>query len=95
LVLANEPNVVLINSVDTELRGSLVVVGIPAFNEEKTIASVVLGAQKHADIVVVCDDGSKDLTVKLLSALEQWLFVMKKILVMALRCRVCLSELMS
>jgi glycosyltransferase involved in cell wall biosynthesis len=62
LVLANEPNVVLINSVDTELRGSLVVVGIPAFNEEKTIASVVLGAQKHADIVVVCDDGSKDLT---------------------------------
>jgi glycosyltransferase involved in cell wall biosynthesis len=40
----------------------LVVVGIPAFNEEKTIASVVLGAQKHADIVVVCDDGSTDLT---------------------------------
>ena len=38
------------------------VVGIPAFNEEKTIARVVLEAQKHAHIVVVCDDGSADLT---------------------------------
>jgi glycosyltransferase involved in cell wall biosynthesis len=40
----------------------LVVVGIPAFNEEKTIARVVLGAQKNAHVVVVCDDGSTDLT---------------------------------
>jgi glycosyltransferase involved in cell wall biosynthesis len=39
-----------------------VVVGIPAFNEEKTIACVVLEAQRHADEVVVCDDGSVDLT---------------------------------
>jgi glycosyltransferase involved in cell wall biosynthesis len=39
-----------------------IVVGIPAFNEEKTIARVVLKAQKHADKVVVCDDGSSDLT---------------------------------
>jgi glycosyltransferase involved in cell wall biosynthesis len=39
-----------------------VVVGIPAFNEERTIARVVLEAQKHADVVVVCDDGSTDLT---------------------------------
>ena len=38
------------------------VVGIPAFNEEKTIARVVLEAQKSADVVVVCDDGSSDLT---------------------------------
>ena len=44
------------------LHGPLVVAGLPAFNEEKTIARVVLGAQKHADIVVVCDDGSTDLT---------------------------------
>lgn len=40
----------------------LVVVGIPAYNEEKTIARIVLQAQRHADIVVVCDDGSSDLT---------------------------------
>jgi len=39
-----------------------VVVGVPAFNEEKTIAKVVIEAQKYADKVVVCDDGSKDLT---------------------------------
>jgi hypothetical protein len=38
------------------------VVGIPAFNEENSIARVVLGAQKYADAVVVCDDGSIDLT---------------------------------
>lgn len=39
-----------------------VVVGVPAFNEERTIARVVLEAQKYADKVVVCDDGSTDLT---------------------------------
>jgi glycosyltransferase involved in cell wall biosynthesis len=39
-----------------------VVVGIPAFDEEKTIARVVLRAQGYADKVVVCDDGSSDLT---------------------------------
>lgn len=37
-------------------------VGIPAFNEEKTIAKVVLLSQKYADKVVVCDDGGTDLT---------------------------------
>ncbi len=44
---------------------SVVVAGIPAFNEEKTIARVVLEAQKYADIVVVCDDGSADMTAKI------------------------------
>jgi glycosyltransferase involved in cell wall biosynthesis len=39
-----------------------VVVGVPAFNEEKTIARVVLESQRFADKVVVCDDGSSDLT---------------------------------
>jgi len=39
-----------------------VVVGVPAFNEEKTIARVVLEALKYAGRVVVCDDGSTDLT---------------------------------
>jgi len=36
-----------------------VVVGVPASNEEKTIAKVVIEAQKHADRVVVCDDEAK------------------------------------
>jgi glycosyltransferase involved in cell wall biosynthesis len=39
-----------------------VVVGIPAFNEEKTVGKVVLQSQKYADKVVVCDDGCSDLT---------------------------------
>jgi len=40
----------------------MIVVGIPAYNEEKTIAKIVLLAQRYADTVVVCDDGSQDLT---------------------------------
>jgi len=39
-----------------------VIAAIPAFNEEKTIAKVVLQTQKYVDDVFVCDDGSKDLT---------------------------------
>jgi len=40
----------------------MIIAGIPAYNEEKTIARVILLAQKHVDAVVVCDDGSQDLT---------------------------------
>ncbi|HML02328.1 MAG TPA: glycosyltransferase family 2 protein [Candidatus Bathyarchaeia archaeon] len=40
----------------------LIIVGIPAFNEERNIARVILEAQRHADLVIVCDDGSTDLT---------------------------------
>jgi glycosyltransferase involved in cell wall biosynthesis len=61
LVLADDSDIVDKNAV-ANLHKPLVVVGIPAFNEEKTIARVVLGAQKHSHIVVVCDDGSSDLT---------------------------------
>lgn len=43
----------------------VVIVGIPAYNEEKTIAKVVLNAQAHAHVVVVCDDGSTDLTAEI------------------------------
>jgi len=43
-------------------KKSLVIAAIPAFNEEKTISKVILLAQKHVDKVVVCDDGSTDLT---------------------------------
>jgi len=42
-----------------------VVAGIPAYNEEKTIAKVVLRAQRYVDRVVVCDDGSSDLTAEI------------------------------
>jgi len=39
-----------------------IVAGIPAYNEEKTIAEVVLKAGCHVGKVLVCDDGSKDRT---------------------------------
>ena len=40
----------------------MIVACIPAYNEEKTIARVILQAQKSVDAVLVCDDGSTDLT---------------------------------
>lgn len=43
----------------------MIVAGIPAYNEEKTIARVILLAQRYADMVVVCDDGSQDLTAEI------------------------------
>lgn len=39
-----------------------IIAGIPAYNEEKTIAEVVLKAGCQVGKVLVCDDGSKDLT---------------------------------
>ena len=42
-----------------------VVVAIPAFNEEKAIAQVILQAQKYANRVIVCDDGSRDMTAEI------------------------------
>jgi len=35
---------------------------VPAFNEERAIAGVVVGALGQVDVVVFCDDGSCDLT---------------------------------
>jgi len=44
---------------------SLVVAAIPAFNVERTIAKLVLEAQKFVDVVLVCDDGSTDSTAEI------------------------------
>jgi len=43
----------------------VIIAAIPAYNEEKTIAKVVMLAQKHVDRVVVCDDGSTDWTARI------------------------------
>jgi len=40
----------------------LAIACIPAFNEEETIGKVVLQSQRYVDKVVVCDDGSTDMT---------------------------------
>ena len=39
-----------------------VVVGIPAYNEEKNIAKIIVSLKKMADRIIVCDDGSADST---------------------------------
>jgi glycosyltransferase involved in cell wall biosynthesis len=44
------------------LNKLLRVVCIPAYNEERTIAMMVIGCQAHVDRVIVCDDGSGDMT---------------------------------
>src|SRR2546426_4204121 len=46
-----------------------VVVCIPAYNEEKTIAKILARAKKFADQVIVCDDGSNDSTGEVAEAL--------------------------
>jgi glycosyltransferase involved in cell wall biosynthesis len=62
LVSNEEPEIFSDAIAVAELCKPLVIIGIPAFNEEKTIARVVLKAQKYAHFVVVCDDGSTDMT---------------------------------
>ena len=44
------------------------IVGIPAYNEENTIASIVLKAKRYVEDVVVVDDGSSDETAELAEA---------------------------
>ncbi|MGB2815130.1 MAG: glycosyltransferase family 2 protein [Dehalococcoidales bacterium] len=41
-----------------------IIVGMPAYNEEKYVGSVVLQARQFADEVVVVDDGSSDRTAQ-------------------------------
>lgn len=48
-----------------ELGHCKIVVLIPAYNEERFIGSVVLQARKHADEVIVVDDGSSDATAEI------------------------------
>ena len=39
-----------------------IIIGIPAYNEEKNIASIIAKLGKIASEIIVCDDGSSDLT---------------------------------
>lgn len=46
-----------------------VIIGIPAFNEEKNIGSIVAKLKIKYDHVIVCDDGSSDMTETIASSL--------------------------
>jgi len=50
-------------------RKPYIIACIPAYNEEKTIAKVILKARKYVDKVIVCDDGSIDMTAEIAKAL--------------------------
>ncbi len=44
-------------------------IGIPAFNEEKNIGAIVAKLTQKYDVVIVCDDGSSDMTSTIASSL--------------------------
>lgn len=48
---------------------SLTIAAMPAFNEERSIAKMVLSCKKYVDRVVVVDDGSSDATAEIAEAL--------------------------
>jgi glycosyltransferase involved in cell wall biosynthesis len=44
-------------------------IGLPAFNEEKNIASIIVKLKQISKTIIVCDDGSTDLTSKIAAEL--------------------------
>jgi glycosyltransferase involved in cell wall biosynthesis len=50
-------------------KSKLIVVGVPAYNEESTIAKTILRAKKHVSKIVVVDDGSTDDTSRIAESL--------------------------
>ena len=44
---------------------SKIAIGLPAFNEGKNIASIILQLKKKYELIIVCDDGSNDLTAEI------------------------------
>ena len=55
-----------------------IAIGIPAFNEEKSIASIILRLKKKYETIIVCDDGSSDLTGSLAKELGAIVITHKK-----------------
>ena len=42
-----------------------ITIGIPAYNEEKNIAVIITKLKKITDSIIVCDDGSSDMTAEI------------------------------
>jgi glycosyltransferase involved in cell wall biosynthesis len=51
-----------LDSEKTNHTRSNILACIPAYDEEETIAKILLKTFEHVDVILVCDDGSKDLT---------------------------------
>jgi len=67
ILLVREP--VNCNSKGQQAGTVRTLVAMPAYNEEAYIAKTIVGAQQHADAVLVVDDGSTDDTVRIAGAL--------------------------
>ena len=39
--------------------------GIPAYNEENNIAGIIIKLKKITNSIIVCDDGSSDMTAEI------------------------------
>ena len=46
-----------------------VTIGIPAFNEEKNIGKIITKLKKITNSIIVCDDGSSDMTSQIATEL--------------------------
>src|SRR3989344_2328695 len=46
-----------------------ITIGIPAYNEEKNLASIILKLKKITNKIIVCNDGSSDLTADIAESL--------------------------
>ena len=55
-----------------------ITVGIPAFNEEKNIASIISRLKVFTDSIIVCDDGSSDMTAKIAECIA-YPFMLEKV----------------
>jgi len=62
VILGNRPEIITMWIQESSRRKLFTVACVPAFNEEGTIARVVLMAERFADLVLVCDDGSTDMS---------------------------------
>ena len=50
------------------VAGKLIVAGMPMYNEEETIGTVVTMALKHVDAIICIDDGSSDSSARIAEA---------------------------
>ena len=62
-----------------------ITIGIPAYNEEKNIASIITKLKNITDSIIVCDDGSSDMTSEISKNLGATVISHKKIWVMEQR----------
>ena len=59
-----------------------ITIGIPAYNEENNIAGIISKLKKVTDSIIVCDDGSSDMTADI-SPSEMGMGISTEILIKA------------